>query len=141
MFAVTLLLPIDERATRSSLARTKNSSAQRAPSRREELWLPVLIVSLSYCSTVSVLLNPRFVDLEHHVANKAARRISLVKLLCVTSCLVFPFCTIGNPRFWYSAESAIGIGDRWSMFVSLAFKSRQCPRSPCGQQYDPDSSN
>lgn len=118
-------------------------AAQRAPSRREELCaLPVLIVSLSYCSAVSVLLNPRLVDLEH-LANKATRRISLVKLLCATSCrcsLSVGSATLGSvPE---STRRAIGIGDRRSTVVSLAFKSIQRrSRLSRSQQCDPDSGN
>lgn len=140
------LLFFFHRRSRHSLAAGSNEEFQRSKSTlpTRGALLPVLIVSLSYCSAVSVLLNPRLVDLEHLVANKAARRISLVKLLCATSCPVFPFCSIGNPRFGGTprARRAIGIGDR-SMLVSLAFKSRTSVVLDCltTNQCDPDSSN
>lgn len=123
-FAVTLLLPSPVAPHICRRSERRIPALKEHPPERSSA-LPVLIVSLSYCSAVSVLLNPRLVDLEHLVANKAARRISLVKLLCATSCPVFPFCWIGNPRF--GTRKRVAIGDRRSMFVSLAFKSIQRP--------------
>lgn len=76
------------------LARTaneKNFSAQRAPSREERspaTGFYCLVVLLFH--RVRVLLNLCL------GANKAAQRISLVKLVCATSCPAFPFCTIGS---------------------------------------------
>lgn len=60
---------------------TKNSDVQRAPSWKREAPLPVLIVLLSYCSVVSVLLNPCLVAFEYLAVNKATRRISLVEVV------------------------------------------------------------
>jgi hypothetical protein len=78
----------------------KNSGVLKEhPPEEREAPLPVLIVLLSYCPAVSVLLNPCLVALEYLAVNKATRRISLMKLLCATSCAAFSSCpTIDNPE-------------------------------------------
>lgn len=136
--AVTLLLPSPVVAP---LVRS-NEEFQRSKSTlpTRGALLPVLIVSLSYCSAVSVLLNPRLVDLEHLVTNKAARRISLVKLLRATLPVRYSLfvgsATLGTRERVAQSASAI------AAHCSLAFKSiRRRSRSPRSQQGDPNSRN
>lgn len=98
-------VPDDERPRR-------NPALKEHPPGGEEL--PVLIVSLSYCSAVSVPLNLRLVDSERLAVNKATRRISLVfvpaaELFYATSCPhpndAFPFCPNADPARYQSARA------------------------------------
>lgn len=111
--------------------RTKNSSAQRAPSWREEreLRYRFLIVSLSYCSAVSVLLNLRLVDSlvaprrEQSGAKNIPREAPLRHFL--SGVFLFSSIPVRYPR---ACRAFDNIGDitRWrSCFIDIRIDQRR----------------